>query len=82
MKNKKTITAAELDEKFDNGEDIIEYLDLSSAKRPGREARRVNVDFPSWMVDAMDKEADRIGITRQAYIKVIVAERLNNPGRP
>lgn len=86
--NKKTITAEEFDRIFDEGEeDITPYLDLSSARRINKEpgetkARRVNVDFPAWMVEAMDKEAGRIGITRQAFIKVVIAERLENMGRP
>jgi predicted DNA binding CopG/RHH family protein len=78
----KSITAEEFDKKFDNGEDVSEYVDWSSAKRVNKEAKRVNVDFPVWMVEAMDREADRIGISRQAFIKVIVAERLGDPGRP
>ena len=82
MSEKKTITAEEFDRIFDEGkEDIIQYLDLESIRRPGLEPKRVNVDFPAWMVKAMDREADRIGITRQAFIKVLVAERLENTGR-
>jgi CopG antitoxin of type II toxin-antitoxin system len=68
--------AEEFDEKFDNGEDVSEYLDYSSARRPGREQRRVNVDFPAWMVDSLDREAKRLGVTRQSIIKVWIAERL------
>jgi len=78
----KSITAEEFDKKFDDGEDISEYIDWSSARRINKEAKRVNVDFPVWMVEAMDREAGRIGITRQAFIKVIVAERLGEAGRP
>ena len=73
---KKSITGAEFDRKFNKGEDISEYVNWSTARRIHKESKRVNVDFPIWMVEAMDKEADRIGITRQAFIKVIVAERL------
>jgi hypothetical protein len=72
----KKITAAELDRKFDDGEDISEYIDWSSARRPGLEPKRVNVDFPSWMVTSLDKEAKRLGITRQALIKTWIAEKL------
>ena len=69
--------AEDFDRKFDEGkEDIIDDLDLSSARRPGWEARRVNVDFPKWMVDALDREAGRLGVTRQSIIKVWIAERL------
>ncbi len=82
MSKQKTITAEEFDRIFDEGkEDITQYLDLNSIRRPGRDPKRVNVDFPAWMVNAMDREADRIGITRQAFIKVIVAERLQALGR-
>lgn len=77
----KSITAEEFDKKFDNGEDISECVDWSSARLVNNEPKRVNVDFPAWMVKAMDKEADRIGITRQALIKVVIAERLGDKGR-
>jgi hypothetical protein len=70
--------ATELDKKFDNGEDVTQHLDLSSARRVNQAQRRVNVDFPSWMIDSLDKEARRLGVTRQSIIKVWVAERLGN----
>ncbi|NMG08539.1 CopG family transcriptional regulator [Brasilonema sp. UFV-L1] len=66
----------EFDEKFDNGEDVTPYLDLSTVRRPGHEQRRVNVDFPIWMIQALDREATRLGVTRQSIIKVWIAERL------
>jgi len=72
----KTISAAELDRKFDDGEDIDEYIDWSSLRRPGREAKRVNVDFPSSIVNKLDREAQRVGVTRQSLIKMWIAERL------
>jgi hypothetical protein len=72
----KTISTAELDRRFDEGEDITEYLDLSTARRPGLEAKRVNVDFPSWMVSGLDREARRLGVTRQSLIKMWIAEKL------
>ena len=68
--------AKELDRKFDAGEDISKVLDLSRAKRTNQEPRRVNVDFPSWMIHSLDKEADRLGVTRQSIIKVWISERL------
>ena len=68
--------AKELDRKFDRGEDLTEHLDLSKARRPGEEPRRVNVDFPNWMIDSLDREAKRLGVTRQSIIKVWIAERL------
>lgn len=71
--------AAVFDKKFDEGEeDIIEDLDLSQMKRPGREQKRVNVDFPLWMIEALDREASRLGVTRQSIIKVWIAERLEH----
>ena len=68
--------AKALDRKFDSGEDISKYLDLSRATRPGQDQKRVNVDFPVWMIDSLDKEAKRLGVTRQSIIKVWIAERL------
>jgi len=65
-----------LDKKFDSGEDISKYLDLSRATRPGQDQKRVNVDFPVWMIDSLDKEAKRLGVTRLSIIKVWIAERL------
>ena len=70
--------ASELDKKFDEGEDISEFLDLSHAKRPGQEQKRVNVDFPIWMIHDLDKEAKRLGVPRQSIIKIWIAERLKN----
>lgn len=63
------------DQTFDDGEDITSALDLSKARRPDEELRRVNVDFPAWMVAALDREARRLGVTRQSVIKVWLAER-------
>jgi len=68
--------AKEFDKKFDNGEDITAYLDLSKAKRPEQTQKRVNVDFPLWMIQGLDKVAKRLGVPRQSIIKVWVAERL------
>lgn len=68
--------AKELDKQFDAGEDISKVLDLSRAKRTNQEPKRVNVDFPSWMIHYLDKEADRLGVTRQSIIKVWISERL------
>ena len=68
--------AKEFDKKFDAGEDITKYLDVSKARRPEQEQKRVNVDFPLWMIHQLDKEAKRLGVPRQSIIKVCVAERL------
>ena len=68
---------SDFDKKFDdNKEDIIGELDLSTLRRPNQPLKRVNVDFPSWMVKSLDREASRIGVTRQSIIKVWLAERL------
>ncbi len=68
--------AKELDEKFDSGEDVTQFLDLAGARRPAQEPKRVNVDFPIWMVHSLDKEARRLGVTRQSIIKFWIAEKL------
>ncbi len=68
--------AKELDKIFDNGEDITSHLDISTKKRPGLKQRRVNVDFPDWIIETLDREASRIGVTRQSIIKVWIAERI------
>lgn len=71
------MNAEEFDKKFDDDEnDIIDNLDLSTIKRPNQIQRKVNVDFPAWMIDSLDKEASRIGVTRQSIIKIWIAERL------
>ena len=69
--------AETFDRKFDEGAaDIVSDLDLSTAKRPNQSQRRVNVDFPAWMVESLDREARRVGVTRQSIIKIWLAERL------
>lgn len=76
------MTAEQLDEIFDKGEqDILPYADLAKAVRPGHTAKRVNVDFPSWMVARLDFEAERLGVPRQSLIKVWIAERLASKSR-
>ena len=68
--------AGEFDKRFDQGQDVTDVLDVAAARRPLQNMRRVNVDFPSWMVEALDREADRLGVTRQSLIKIWIAERL------
>jgi len=68
--------AKEFDKKFYEGKSIIDQLDLTQAKRGLQKPRRVNVDFPEWMVHSLDKEAQRLGVSRQAIIKMWLAERL------
>ena len=71
--------AKDFDKKFDGNEsDIVDELDLSKIKRPNQIQKRVNVDFPTWMIDSLDKEANRLGVTRQSIIKVWLAERLEH----
>lgn len=74
--------AEEFDKRFDQGEDITSALDLAGARRPGYEQRRVNVDLPAWMIESLDREAKRLGVTRQSIIKVWLAERLERLGKP
>jgi hypothetical protein len=69
--------AKDFDKKFEDGQhDIIDDLDLSSARRVNQTHKRINVDFPSWVVESLDREAARIGVTRQSIIKVWLVERL------
>ena len=70
--------ASDFDQKFDDGEDVTCLLDLNHARRPDLEQKRVNVDFPVWMVNSLDKEAHRLGVTRQALIKLWLADRLDH----
>ena len=70
------VKAREFEKKFDEGADISKHLDMKKARRPEQEQKRVNVDFPVWMIQLLDKEAKRLGIPRQSIIKVWVAERL------
>ena len=72
----KTVKAKEIEKIFDEGGDISKYLDFSKARRLKQEQKRVNVDFPLWMIHLLDKEARRLGVPRQSIIKVWVAERL------
>jgi hypothetical protein len=75
-KQKVTIKAEELDKKFDDGEDISEYLDWDKAVRPNLDQKRVNLDLPIWMIQSLDSEARRVGVTRQSIMKVWLAERI------
>jgi hypothetical protein len=71
-----TISAEELDRRFDEGEDISAYFDWSAAQQPALEAKRVNLEFPAWMVRSLDIQARKRGVTRQALIKMWLADRL------
>ncbi len=68
--------AKKFDSDFDSGKDVSAALDVAKARRPLQKQRRVNVDFPDWMIESLDKEASRLGVTRQSIIKVWLAERL------
>ncbi len=68
--------AREFDKKFVAGEDVTSHLDLEKARRPGHAQKRVNVDFPLWMVESLDREAARIGVPRQSLIKMVIAHHL------
>lgn len=68
--------AKKFDSDFDSGKDVSATLDITKARRPLQKQRRVNVDFPDWMIESLDKEASRLGVTRQSIIKIWLAERL------
>jgi hypothetical protein len=72
--------AKKFEQQFDEGVDITASLDLTKAKRVLQEQKRVNVDFPTWMIDSLDREAGKLGVTRQSIIKVWLAERLEMLG--
>lgn len=74
--------ASDFDEQFDAGGDVSAMLDTARARRPGEEPRRVNVDFPAWMIAELDREATRLGVTRQSLIKVWIAEKLDHSDHP
>jgi hypothetical protein len=76
MKQKPTITAEEFDRRFDEGEDITPFIDKSSLRRPGLKARRVNVDFPEWIIEKLDVQSMLIGVSRQSLIKLWISERV------
>ena len=69
--------AKELDARFDAGESILDHLDLAARSRPGHQQKRVNVDFPMWMVDMLDREASRLGVPRQSLIKMLIARHFD-----
>jgi len=68
--------AKTFDKQFAEGADVTASLDLSKARRVLQEQKRVNVDFPTWMIESLDREAGKLGVTRQSIIKVWLAERL------
>ncbi len=70
--------AKDFEKQFDEDIDITQSLDLPKAKRVLQEQKRVNVDFPTWMIESLDREAGKLGVTRQSIIKVWLAERLEH----
>jgi hypothetical protein len=76
MRRLRYMKAKDFDKKFDDGKSVVKHLDLSKARRPEQEQKRVNVDFPLWMIHSLDKEAKRLGVPRQSIIKIWLAERL------
>jgi len=76
MRKWRFMQAKTFDRKFDAGDKIIDQLDLTKARRIGTDPKRVNVDFPGWMVDSLDREAHRLGVTRQSLIKRWLADKL------
>lgn len=76
MSTKPTIATEEFDRAFDNGEEVLQHFDLSQARRPNLEPRRVTVDLPAWLVKRLDAHSAHLGISRQALIKMWIAERL------
>jgi hypothetical protein len=68
--------AEQFDKEFDSGKNILKHLDIAKAIRPMYSQKRVNVDFPEWMIHSLDREAERLGVTRQSVIKMWIAERL------
>jgi hypothetical protein len=72
----KKVKAKDFDAAFDRGDDVTKYLDKSKARRVNAQLKRVNIDFPVWVIDSLDKEARRLGITRQSLVKMWIAEKL------
>lgn len=68
--------ASEFDQRFDDNESVMDVLDMASARRPNLTTKKVNVDFPIWMIESLDRAARRMGVTRQSVIKMWLAERL------
>ena len=70
--------AKDFDKKFDKGEEIMPLVNKDRARRLNQERKRVNVDFPQWMIDSLDKQAKRLGVTRQSIIKLFIADHLKH----
>ena len=79
-KNTEKLSAAEIEALHESGGDMQPHMDLGSVRQPGRETQRVNVDFPLEFLERIDAEADRIGVTRQSWIKTVLAQELKRTG--
>lgn len=75
---KKSVTTQEFDKLFEEGKDITEFLDLKTARREKLETKRVSVDFPKWMIQKLDQQAMKLGVTRQSLIKFWISEKLKS----
>ena len=73
----KRIKASEFDKKFDDGEEVLQYCDLSTIRRPSLERKRVNISLPVWMIQSLDREAQRLSVSRHSLIKLWISERLD-----
>ncbi len=78
MSAEKKISAEEFDRRFADGEDMSDYLDWSTFRRPGLEVKRVNLDMPQHMIAKLDQQARLRGVTRQALMKMWLADRLES----
>lgn len=74
----KKIKAKDFDDAFYRGEDVTTHLNKSKTRRVNAELKRVNIDFPTWVIDSLDREARRLGITRQSLVKMWIAEKFKN----
>lgn len=74
----KKAKAKDFDEAFDRGDDVTKYLDKSKVRRVNEQLRRVNIDFPAWVISSLDKEARRLGVTRQSLVKMWIAEKFDH----
>ena len=77
----KKVKAKDFDSAFERGEDVTQYLDKSKARRVNTELRRVNIDFPVWVIESLDKEARRLGVTRQSLVKMWIAEKFSHDSK-
>ncbi len=73
----KKAKAKDFDDAFDRGDDVTKYLDKSKVRRVNEELRRVNIDFPAWVISSLDREARRLGVTRQSLVKMWIAEKFD-----